>query len=142
MNIPIGSVIKLICTNGVVEEGTLIEHSEHQLVLKLSDDSHSIIQNPYQNIVVIRVSKQEIQSSKAADSSVYVKEEPKPDKYYKDENLRAMKLAELHKLRAHEERRRAKEKLTAFKIETLPEVKFGFPGFAKPIHKHTPKKTR
>ncbi len=140
MKIPIGSLIKIYCQGGVMEAGKLIEHSKEQMVLELIDKSYTIIQNPDQNVIAIKISAFESKSSTEKD--VFVDVELKPERYNRQEELRAAGLAELHKLKASEERKRAKEKLTSYQLTARPEVAFGLPDFSKPIPKHPKKKTR
>ena len=141
MKIAIGSYIKVICTNGVVEAGKLLEHTKAQMVLELADKDHMIIQKPDDNVVAIRISAQERKSS--SEEGVFVDVEPKPDRYYRKEDLRAKNLAELHKLKAHEERQRAIELLRTHRVNPVPhpEVLFETPDFTKPIPQHPPQKT-
>lgn len=141
MEIEIGSIIKIICINNVIEGGRLVELTAEQMVLELFDRSMFIVQDPFKNVLAIKVTPQTTESSEPG--RVYVEEEPEPDLYYPQENLRAKNLAELHKLKAEEERNRARELLRrSQKIETLPEVEFGYPIFTKPIPKHPKKKAR
>lgn len=140
MKISIGSKIKVVCQNGIVEAGTLLEHTDDQLVLELIDETVVIILNPKQNVVAIRVPKQEKESR--VDGGVFVDVELKPERYERKEDLRAANLAELHKLRAHEERKRAGELLRSHQPSALPEVAFGTPDYSKPISKHPRKKVR
>lgn len=141
MEIEIGSIIKIICVNNVIEAGKLLELTASQMVLELFDRSLFIVQDPYRNVVCIRITPQITESSE--QGTVFVELEPEPDHYYRQEDLRAKNLAELHKLKAAEERKRARELLQrSQKIETLPEVEFGYPIFTKPIPKHPKTKTR
>jgi hypothetical protein len=141
MEIEIGSIIKIICINNVIEAGKLVEHTDEQMVLELFDRSLFIVQDPFKNVVCIRLTPQTTESSE--QGTVFVEMEPEPDQYYRQEDLRAKNLAELHKLRAAEERKRARELLKRSKtIDTLPEVEFGYPIFTKPIPKHPKKKAR
>jgi hypothetical protein len=141
MEIELGSDIKIICANGVVEAGKLIEHTDQQMVLELNDKSLFIIQDPFKNVVAIKVTMQQPESSEPG--KVFIEDEPKPDQYYRQEDLRAKNLAELHKLKAAEERERARDLLQrSKKIEILPEVTFGIPIFTKPIPKYPKKKAR
>lgn len=141
MEIEIGSILKIICINNVIEAGKLVEYTDEQMVLELFDRSLFIVQDPFKNVVCIRITPQKTESSEPG--TVFVDMEPEPDQYYRQENLRAKNLAELHKLKAAEERERARELLTSSKkIETLPEVDFGYPIFTKPIPKHPKKKAR
>ncbi len=142
MNIELGSYIKVVCTNGIIEAGKVIEYTQGQLVLELIDKSYTIIQDPYKNIVAIRISVREKESSTEED--VFVDVEPEPDRYYRREDLRAMNLADLHKLKAHEERKRAIEHFRRHQIKPVPppEVLFGTPNLTKPIPQHPKKKTR
>lgn len=138
MKIEIGSKIKIVCKGNLIEMGILIEHTDRQMVLEAIDKSVVIIQNPYENIIAIKVSKQEKESS--TRDIVFVDEELKPEKYERREDLRAAELAELHKMRASAEREKARELLTSFTADKLPEVNFGYPSF-KSFLEHTKKKT-
>ena len=109
MEIEIGSVIKIICINNVIEGGRLIELNAEQMVLELFDRSLFIVQDPFKNVLAIKVTPQTMGSSEPG--RVFVEEEPEPDRHYPRENLRAKNLAELHKLKADEERKRARELL-------------------------------
>ena len=141
MEIELGSIIKIICTNNVIEAGKLIEHTDQQMVLELFDRSLFIVQDQFKNVVVIKFTPQQIESSEPG--KVFIDEEPEPDQYYCQENLRAKNLAELHKLKAAEERKNARELLQkAKKVDVLPEVEFGYPIFTKPIPKYPKKKAR
>ena len=136
MEIELGSIIKIICSNNVVESGKLIEHTDKQMVLELFDKSIFIVQNPLKNVISIKFTLKESSNP----SKVFIEDEPKPDQYYIKEDLRAKSLAELHKLKAEEERRRARDLLISKKIENLPEVEFGYPNFTKSVPKHFKKK--
>jgi hypothetical protein len=141
MEIEIGSIIKIICTNNVIEAGKLVEYTDEQMVLELFDRSLFIVQDPFKNVVCIRLTPQTTESSEPG--KVFVEAEPEPDQYYRQEDLRVKNLAELHKLKAAEERNRARELLQrSKKIETLPEVEFGYPIFTKSIPKYPKKKVR
>lgn len=140
MNINIGSNIKIICQNGMIEAGKLIEHTSKQLVLELIDKSTIIIQKPDDNIVAIKISG--IEMASRTPSKVHVDLELNPETYHRREDLRALDLAELHKLRAQEERKRAIELLRSRKLSSIPEVIFGTPNFSKSVYKYPKKKTR
>jgi len=140
MEIKVGSLIKVICQNGVIEAGKLLEHSERQLVLELIDKSIVIIQKPYDNIVAIKLSPLEKKSSK--EEGVYVDVELKPDQHYRQEDLRAASIAELHKIKAQEERNRAVELLRSHQPREISEVSFGLPNFSKPVPNDSPAKIR
>ncbi len=142
MDIKIGSIIKILCLNGVAESGKLIEHTKYQMVLELFDRSLFIVQDPYKNVVIIKMSANET-VSRTDPGKVLVEEDPEPEQYYRKEELRAKNLAELHKLKAAEERSRARELLQRpMKADTLPEVEFGTPIFTKSVPKYPKKKTR
>lgn len=140
MEIEVGSIIKIICINNVIEGGKLLEYNENQMVLELFDRSLFIVQDPLKNIIAIKVDPPAKTSRKP--EQVFVEEELKPDRYYPQEELRAKSLAELHKLRANEERERARDLLTSKKIEAVPEAQFGYPVFSKSVFKYPTKKTR
>jgi hypothetical protein len=153
MEIEIGSAIKIICQNNMIEAGILLEYSDDQLVLEQLDKSVVIINDPKKNVLAIKIFGQKEQKSIAEgmavekvipkQSSVYIEpikeDEFKP--FIRDESLRVKNLAELHLLRANEERSRAAELLKSSNIlKEMPEVKFGTPDFTKSIPKHPPKK--
>lgn len=144
----IGAYIKLICKNGLVEAGRLVEKAKTVWVLEHLDKSHTILLNPNDNVVAIKVFKPdkidkiEEDSESSEDDGVFVDEELTPSQYHREEDLRAMELAELHKLRAHEERKRARELLQNHRPTSLPEVNFGQPNFSKSVSQHPKKKTR
>jgi len=141
MEIKIGSIIKILCINGAIEGGKLIEHTKDQMVIELFDRSMFIVQDPFKNVIAIKVTVNETESSEPG--KVFVEQEPEPDQYYRQEDLRAKSLAELHKLKAAEERDRARELLQqSKKVEVLPEVKFGYPIFTKSVLEHPKKKIR
>lgn len=153
MKIEHGYYIKIICSNGVIESGKVIEFNKEQAVLKLIDNSLFIILNPYTNIVAIKLSNQEIESRDYSDE-VYVDVDLEPDPEdpedlhekenfsFNKEHLRAKKLAELYKLKANEERARAANMLRSKKLKETQEVQFGIPNFSKSVFKHPKKKVR
>lgn len=140
MEINIGSIVKIICINNVVEGGRLIEYNVNQMVLELFDRSMFIVHDPLKNVVAIRVDPPAKESREP--ERVFVEEEPVPDQYYRREDLRAIKLAELHKLRAAEERDRARELLRSKKITATAEKQFGYPIFTESLLQHPKKKAR
>ncbi len=140
MKVSIGSLIKIYCQGGVMEAGKLIEHTKEQMVIELIDKSYTIIQNPDQNIIAIKISAFESKSS--TDGGVFVDVELKPERYERREDLRAAHLAELRKIKASEELKRAREKLTSYQLTTQPEVNFGIPDFSKPVSQYPKKKVR
>jgi hypothetical protein len=138
MKIDTGSVIKIICKGNIIENGVVIEYNKDQMVLELIDKSLLIILNPQENIIAIKMSKQETESSPR--DRVFVDTELKPHRYERREDLRAASLAELHKMRANAERQKARELMNSFEPNKLPEVSFGYPSL-KSLPKHTKKKT-
>lgn len=140
MEIKIGSIIKIICANNLIEGGTLLEYNKNQLVLKLIDNSIFIVKNPDVNVIAIKY--QPIEEEKDKKQTVLVDEEIQPTQYYDKEDLRLKNLAELHKLKAEEERKRALELLRTQKITGVAEVSFGYPNFTKSLPKYPAKKTR
>lgn len=139
MEIELGSIIKIICHNNLIESGKVIELNKHQLVLELVDHSVVIIQDPFRNIIAIKI----LSSIKPREiKEVLVDDDVKPDNYYPKETLRAMRLADLHKLKAAEERKRARELLQSHKLNNLPEVQFGIPNFSKSVFKYPTTKAR
>ena len=140
MEIKNGSYIKIICGNNLIGAGKLIEYTADQLVLELLDKSFLIIQKPYDNVLAIKIFGSEMQSR--VDGAVFVDTEPKPDKYYPREDLRAMNIAELYKLKAQEERNRAVQLLRSHTPKEITEVQFGTPNLSKPISHNPPKKVR
>lgn len=143
-----GFYIQVFCKYGLVEEGIIQKYDESSLVLTRKDTSKSIILNPLENIINIRVFGRLVPASdekkaRVVDkpNPVYVDKELSPNHHHKTESLRAKELAELYTLKRQEERQRAKELLTSQKCRT-PEVQFGYPNFTKPLFKHPQKKTR
>lgn len=137
--LPIGTLIKIFCREALVESGSVSEHTEDRLVLNLEDGSVFIINNPNDNVIAIKIPlKNEVKSSSVPDS-VYVDTELKPDKYYRDESLRAASLAELRKKLAKQERENAKALMNRKNI-SHKEVEFGLPDFSKPVYKYPKKK--
>jgi hypothetical protein len=148
----IGAHIKLICKNGLVEAGKLVniekDENGHGLVWVLQhlDKSHTLIFNPNDNIVAVKVFKpepdQEETESSTDDGGVYVDQELEPEEYHRREDLRAAELAELYKQKAHEERKRARELMQSHQPSFLPEVTFGTPKTAKPVSHNPIQETR
>lgn len=136
----VGDYVKMFCRNGLVEAGKVIEINETHWVIEGIDKSRTIIINPLENVIAVKLKPQSKESS--PEEGVHVDVELEPDHYERDEGLRAANLAELHKLRAHEERSRAKELLQSHQPSALPEVTFGYPRLTKPVHQHPRKKTR
>lgn len=147
-----GTPIKIICQNGMIESGYLVEHTAEQLVLEQLDKSLIIIQEPYRNVLAIKILKIKDESSIVTDKPIIpkdnhvytepveIEEEFKP--FVRDESLRTKKLAELHLLRANEERSKASELLKSSKLKEMTEVQFGTPDFTKPLSKYPKKKAR
>jgi hypothetical protein len=141
MEILIGSMIKIFCVGGVMEAGKLIEHTKEQMVLELIDKSYTIIQNPDHNVIAIKISAYE--SKSRTEEDVFIDVELNSERYERREDLRVASLAELQKLKANEERKRAKEKLTSYQLTQQPEeVAFGIPDFSKSVSKYPKKKVR
>jgi hypothetical protein len=141
--IKIGSFVKIICKNGFVDAGKVLELSDNQLVLELSDKSISIILQPKENIVNIKVASDKILQE--IEKPIYVENLDIPEIEhipFQREDLRAKKLSELHKLKANEERKRAEKLLRSNKLSIAPEVIFGTPNFTKSFSQHPKKKTR
>lgn len=133
----VGAHIKLICKNGLVEAGKLVEKRDAVWAIQHLDKSHTLIINPQENVVAVKVFKpepdQEETESSTEDDGVFVDQELEPEKYHRREDLRAAELAELYKIKAHEERKRARELLQSHEPSSLPEVTFGTPQKAKPL---------
>ncbi len=114
-----GKHVKLFFRNGLIEEGVVISWSDRQSVLKsLSSDNLLIIQDTAHDIVAIKVfvyPHLEQEDAPKDRPSVYVDKElelPEPER---DIQVRALKLAELRTLRAHEERENARVMMTTFR---------------------------
>jgi len=137
MKLKPGMTVSAVCINGSIERGTLLEHTAEQMVIRLIDDTISVIQAPERNVLIVRVAPETKESeveepgiklSSTTDDGVYVDVEMKPDRYYRDENLRVQSLAQLRKLQAEEEKKRLREKMSQREIKAQPEeVQFGFP---------------
>jgi hypothetical protein len=134
-----GERVKIYFKNGLVEEGIVEFWSQHKSVLRaISGNNLFIIQNTLQDVLGLKIFRDQ-----PSISDVHV-DTPTLKERIPDENLRAMKLADLHKLRAQEERKRAREKLTTFSIETSAsgQVNYGTPNFGKPVSNGPPEKIR
>lgn len=144
MEIKINSLVKIICQNNLVEGGKVLEYTKNQLVLQLIDGDVFIIQNPYKNIIAIRLMKAETKSQNPVFVEKDIKTQLSEEDILPKENLNVKTLAELHKLKAAEERKRAKDLLTTKTISnTFKEVNFGYPNFTKPpVFNNSKKKTR
>jgi hypothetical protein len=144
MQLKPGDIVKIICKNGLVENGSFVEQDDNHLVLKCIDDSVLIILSPYENIVAIKVKSQSEIVRKPHDVAITVPLQLEEET--SNENLRLKKLSDLHKLRIEEERKRARELLTT-KTPVLslpsPEKFHGYPTKLGPatLPKHTQKKT-
>jgi len=140
----VGDYIKVYFKSGFIESGRLTEANETNWVIRCIDESVLTILSPLDNVAAVRVFKPEAKEEKPrsrTNGDVFVDVDLKPTKHYSSEKLRTMELAELHKLKAHEERQRAKEQLRGHRISSLPEVSFGIPTFRKPVSQHPKKKT-
>jgi hypothetical protein len=138
-----GSLVKIICKNGFVDAGKVLEYTDDQLILELSDKSISITLQPKENIVNIKVASDNVVQE--LDKPIHVEDSEIPEIEhvpFQKENLRAKTLAELHKLKANEERDRAKRLLLSQKLSIAPEVTFGTPNFTKSFSEHPKKKAR
>jgi hypothetical protein len=158
MRIVTGSIVKTISTNGLVEGGKLLEFTDDQLVLELFDGSISVTLNPRQNIVKIVIASEKVLQS--FEKQVYIdpiKNENIPniieekielpsliDSEYNftTSELRVKSLAELHKLKAEEERKLFNDSLKSNQLIPCPEVTFGTPDFSKPLSQYPKKKIR
>jgi len=139
--IPIkGTHVKVYLRNGAVEEGFVEEWNKDNVILKsLIDSTITILHKPLDDIFLTKI----IESKDK--QPVFVDEEIKPKKYIRDSRLRAMHLAELHKIKAEEERKRAREALTTFKLsDNIREnTQYAEPiHVAKSIYNNTKKKNR
>jgi hypothetical protein len=140
LKIVAGNNIKIFCQGGLIESGQVLEYTEEQLVLGLSDNSKTIILNPNQNIIAIKVIPTSDENRSSKPEPVLVDEELKPKQYYRDQSLRAKNLVDLRTLSTVEEKKRARKLLTSKSIvNTLPEVSFGYP---TSLPKHPPAKIR
>lgn len=152
----IGAYVKLICKNGLIEAGKLVSKTKTEWVLQHIDKSHTIIMNPQDNVLAVKTFNNEVKKDEPDTiesdtiesdtiepdtSDVYVDEELKPEKYHRREDLRAFELAELYKLKAHEERKRARELVLSHKPSKILNdehydidgVNFGTPQLPKPV---------
>jgi len=116
-----GDHVKLIFRNGFVEEGIIDFWSAQRAVLRsFSSDNVLIIQNTEQDVLAIKIYRDERQvQSPQPSMQVAVDDELKPDRYYRDERLRLMNLAELRRLQSLEERKRAREAVRSFTPDGL-----------------------
>lgn len=106
----IGSTVKVYFKGGLVDQGVVDSWDENEAVLR-SSHSYSLINN-LDEIILIKVYEDRKEETA---SEVFVDKELEPQEYHREHIDRALELAELHKLKAEEERKRAREKLTEFK---------------------------
>jgi len=150
MNPEPGQHVKLFFRNGLVEEGRVVAWSDGKSVLKsLSSENLLIIQDTLHDIVAIKLfvyEHLEKEPEEAAPRSVYIDKElelPAPER---DMTLRALKLAELRKMRAHEEREAAREMMTTFRptggggFSIDNAENYGYPNFFQSVDFDTPEK--
>ena len=111
-----GERVKLFFRNGLVEEGIVDLWTQQRAVLRsFASKNVLVIQNTEQDIIAIKIYRDEAQlNSPYPSAQIAVDDELKPDKYYKDESLRAKSLAELRLMQAMEERKRAREVTRSF----------------------------
>ncbi len=120
-----GEMVKILFTNGYIEEGTVQIWDKDNIVLKNKyKDDYSIIYNP-QNILVVKIIAQE-----KTTNEVFV-DTPKPTKHHRTHVDNAMELTELHKARIQMERDLVREKLTTFKPSGIQEVNYDNSGILK-----------
>jgi hypothetical protein len=117
MNPKEGDFVKVLFANGLVEEGFVIQWTDNKSALKNKNGKSTlIIQRTLEDIRAVQIihdSSPDI-VEEVKPESVFADQELKPDKYYKREDLRAMKLAELRIEAANLERERVKKALTTF----------------------------
>ena len=119
-----GKHVKLFFKNGLVEEGIIVSWSDKQSVIKaLTSDNLLVIQNSSDDIIAIKVfvyplldgeNSQPVVPLPQKREPVYIDKElelPGPERNL---NVRALKLAELRQLRAHEEQENARKLMTTF----------------------------
>ncbi len=127
--------VKVIFSNGLIEEGIVLEWTEVRAVLRsTSSDNLLIIQNTTRDVLAVKIYRDESQRGRTnANNRVFV-DLPAEQVREKQSDLRALKLADLHKLRMQEERARARELTTTFQPSGLSPVKYGLPGeFRQPV---------
>jgi hypothetical protein len=135
-------LIKIICKNGLIEEGRFVFIDNECLIIKLIDNSVYSILNPFDNIVAIKILN--VDNVPDNVTNVYIDKEPEPVTYIPDPQLRAKSIAELHKLKAFEERKRAQEALKSHKISKniKSEEYLVYPDLTNSnLFKHSTKKT-
>jgi hypothetical protein len=128
-----GNHVKVFLRAGLVEEGIVLFWSDAKSVLKsVSSDNVLIIQRTEEDVIAVKLTVEPRNESRAP-LDVADTEELKPDRYYKDEKLRAANLAELRILKAQEERQRARDLLTTFRQSGLGPARYGIPRKIQPV---------
>lgn len=152
MEIKPGQHVKILFNDGMVEEGIIEKWSDGKSAIRnIKGTSVLIIMRTLQDVKAVQIILDKEPKHEPAKPDhkepVYVEESYKPDKYYAKENLRALKLAELHHLRAEEERQRARRKLTTFEPTFTPKITYDaqratIPARIQPIPQHTNQEIR
>ncbi len=106
----IGQYVKILFKNGFSESGFVYEWGKH-IVLEASDGSSVTVIKNIDDIFLYKILINKKDEKPVSD--VYI-EPVQPKQYRRDPVDRGLHLLELHKLRAEEERNRAREKLTTF----------------------------
>jgi len=129
-----GRIVKVTLNNGLTAQGIIESYTQEYLVLKQVDNCFVYIFQPNNNILMVHfLEKQEKQVAVTNDLEL--------PKYEPIESLRTMKLAELHKMRAQEERKRAEELLKSKQIQNK-EINYGYPNLGtQHFQKYPTKKT-
>ncbi len=133
-----GQLVKILFRNGTSVEG-IVDIWDEDFILRSEDSkSYLIIQNPEQDIMLVKVMKEE--NPKA--ESVYEDRENRPKPFIptqKDENedpdfseinpisLRAKKISELHLAAIEEEKKIIAARLNNHKITEVKPVQYGYP---------------
>lgn len=137
-----GNHVKVFLRGGLVEEGIVLLWSDAKSVLRsVSSENILIIQNTGEDVIAVKISVERRQVSRLP-VEVADTEELTPDRYYRDEGLRAANLAQLRRLKAQEERKRARALLTTFKPAGLGPARYGIPRKIQSVPFDTQKETR
>lgn len=140
--------ITISLKNGKEESGLFELFNDEFLIIKKNDNSTLWIFNPKENILCVKIHEDKIKPE-SFNETANKEALPLPKNVISSDDLKIKNLIELHKIKAEEERKIAKELLLSNKLSNLKEVEFGIPDLRKlpkpgelPFSKHSKKKTR
>lgn len=130
-----GQHIKIIFRNNMVESGIVVLWSKEKSVLKaLNSNNVLVIQKTDEDVMAYKICYEEKnlkpevkQQKQEVHKPVFIDQELKVEERIPNEKLRAMKLVELHGMKAKEEKERVRRLLTSQRNEGLSPVEYGLP---------------